>query len=208
MEGLKCPKNGEKRVVPLLPEIRSSLLLLLEESPHKEQSDPFIFYSPESEKPCSSELFRRNFRRACESVSINPPRWSKSPQNEKRQCSTWVSRRKNNNSPWSEPELMEKIDQSGTDHFIYCQSNTKPPTPLFIDLNSRKLDFHSFRHSFSTRLAERMESDKVAKVTGHRSKAAAKIYQNHVTTRVLEEMGAETALEFKNILRFQGKRGA
>jgi integrase len=103
---------------------------------------------------------------------------------------------------------MEKIDQNESGYIIYCQSNTKPPMPLFIDLNSRKLDFHSFRHSFSTRLAERMEADKVAKVTGHRSKAAAKIYQNHVTTRILEEMGAETALEFKNILRFQGKRGA
>ncbi|WP_411048457.1 tyrosine-type recombinase/integrase [Treponema primitia] len=38
-------------------------------------------------------------------------------------------------------------------------------------------DFHSFRHLFATRMAERMEGDKVAKVTGHRSKAAAKIYQ-------------------------------
>jgi hypothetical protein len=57
-------------------------------------------------------------------------------------------------------------------------------------------------------LAECIEADKVAKVTGHRSKAAAKIYQNHVTTRILEEMGAETALQFKNILRFQKRKEA
>jgi integrase len=72
-EGLKRPKNGEPRRAPLLPEVRGLLMELLEETPHQEVENPFVFYSPDPEKPCSAELFRRNFRRACKAVSDNPP---------------------------------------------------------------------------------------------------------------------------------------
>ena len=143
-EGLKCPKNGEKRAVPLLPEVRLLLFELLRETPHKETENPFIFYSLHAEKPCSSDIFLRFFRLACRSISI--------------------------------------------------------------DTENRKLDFHSFRHYFSTRMAERMEGNKVAKITGHKSEAAAKIYQSHVTARVLSEMGNETASEFRSILQYQNRR--
>ncbi|MCL2382591.1 MAG: integrase [Treponema sp.] len=52
MDGLKCPKNGYKRVVPLLPQVKAVLLDLLEDNPHG-GDDPFVFYSirPESELP-------------------------------------------------------------------------------------------------------------------------------------------------------------
>jgi len=144
LEGLKCPKNGESRVVPLLPQVRGMLLQLLQKTPHKGHDNPFIFYSSNPRKPCSANLFLRYFRLACQSLSARPP--------------------------------------------------------FFIDFEKRKLDFHSFRHSFSTRMAERMEGNKVAKITGHRSEAAARIYQWHVTARILSEMESATAQEFKNIL--------
>jgi hypothetical protein len=54
-------------------------------------------------------------------------------------------------------------------------------------------------------MADRMAADKVAKVTGHRSKAAAKIYQDHVTEGILAEAGSEAAKEFDNVLRFTRK---
>jgi integrase len=41
-DGLKSPKNGEERKVPLLPEVREQLLELLKENPHQ-GDDPFIF---------------------------------------------------------------------------------------------------------------------------------------------------------------------
>jgi len=138
-EGLKCPKNGEKRIVPLLPQVRNMLIQLLQESPYKDKENPFIFYSDENpDKPCCSYIFLHYFRLACKSI--------------------------------------------------------------FISLENRKLDFHSFRHLFATRMAERIEGNKVAKITGHKSEAAAKIYQNHITARILLEMESQTALEFKNIL--------
>ena len=141
-EGLKCPKNGEKRIVPLLPQVRLLLCELLQESPHRNNENPFIFYSrDDSGKPCCSNTFLRYFRLACKEAEIDP--------------------------------------------------------------ENRKLDFHSFRHLFSTRMAERIEEHKVAKITGHRSEAAARIYQNHVTARILSEMQKEAALEFKTILNCQ-----
>jgi integrase len=141
-EGLKCPKNGEKRLVPLLPQVRVRLLQLLKESPHKNNDNPFIFYSlAHAQRPCCSSIFLYYFRLTCKKLSIN--------------------------------------------------------------LKNRKLDFHSFRHLFSTRMAERIEGNKVAKITGHRSQAAARIYQSHVTARILSEMENEMALEFKDILEIK-----
>jgi hypothetical protein len=43
MDGLKSPKNGEARKVPLLPEVKEKIMQLLAENPHK-ADDPFIFY--------------------------------------------------------------------------------------------------------------------------------------------------------------------
>jgi integrase len=74
-----------------------------------------------------------------------------------------------------------------------------------IDLAGRKIDFHSFRHVYAARMADRMAADKVAKVTGHRSKVAAKIYQDHITKRILTEAASEAAEEFGNVLRFVKK---
>jgi len=140
-DGLKCPKNGENRVVPLLPQVRLLLGELLSESPHKNNDNPFIFYSQNNpKKPCCSNIFPRYFRLACKEANIS--------------------------------------------------------------IENRKLDFHSFRHLFSTRMAERIEEHKVAKITGHRSEAAARIYQNHVTARLISEMHNAVAQEFSNILNY------
>jgi integrase len=74
-----------------------------------------------------------------------------------------------------------------------------------ISIGGRKIDFHSFRHIYAARMADRMAADKVAKVTGHRSKAAAKVYQDHVTRRILNEAASEAAEEFGKVLRFVRK---
>jgi integrase len=89
--------------------------------------------------------------------------------------------------------------------YLYLRSGTMPDKPKGIDTGERKIDFHSFRHIYAARMADRMAADKVAKVTGHRSKTAAKIYQDHVTARILKEAGAEAAAEFGNILEFTRK---
>ena len=203
LDGLKCPKNGEERVATLLPEIRNLLLQLLEENPHKEVTDPFVFYSPAPEKPCSAELFRRNFYRTCQYLSLQPLGWVTKSEEATGNGALWVTTAGKESKGWAEPQAADaEIREEEGYKYIYCRSAEKPERPLYLDLENRKLDFHSFRHAFSTRMAERMEADKVAKITGHKSKAAAKIYQGHVTARILSEMENESALEFKDILDF------
>jgi hypothetical protein len=50
--------------------------------------------------------------------------------------------------------------------------------------------------------------NKAAKIAEHKSEAAAGIYQGHVTAGVLSEMENGAAPDFKNILEYQGKKGA
>jgi integrase len=53
LDGLKNPKNGEQRQVPLLPEVREKLLELAEKNPW---DDGFIFYSDKAGQPMDHKL--------------------------------------------------------------------------------------------------------------------------------------------------------
>ncbi len=55
-DGMKCPKNGDDRKVPLLPEVRNYLLDLVATNPH-DVDDPFIFYGDEPDKPYVSKIY-------------------------------------------------------------------------------------------------------------------------------------------------------
>jgi integrase len=54
-DGLKCPKNGETRKVPLLPETRAALLYLLKDNPHTDAADPFVFWGTKADSPRHSQ---------------------------------------------------------------------------------------------------------------------------------------------------------
>jgi integrase len=218
-EGLKCPKNGEPRRAPLLPEVKSLLLELLAETPWAAQDNPFVFYSEKPDRPCSAELFRRNFHRAIKETANYPLDWSKEPP--EGNDPLWAIKGEKNSfgdlvGEWSKPEqvdVQKNMDGEKTkvrNHYFEClyqRAKTNPDKPKGIDIGGRKIDFHSFRHIYSARMADRMAADKVAKVTGHRSKAAAKIYQEHITERILTEAASEAAKEFGNVLQF-AKKGA
>ncbi|MDR1024717.1 MAG: site-specific integrase, partial [Treponema sp.] len=140
-DGLKTPKNGEARRVPLLSEVRGLLMELLAENPHADVEDPYVFYSDSPDKPISGELLRRGLLRALKAACI--------------------------------------------------------------DTAGRKVDFHSFRHYYASRMADRMTAEKVARITGHKSKAMAEHYQSHVTDMVIAEAGRESEEAFSGILQFK-----
>jgi integrase len=52
-DGLKRPKNGEARRIPLLPEVRAALLAQLESNPHKDvpEGERFVFWREAADKP-------------------------------------------------------------------------------------------------------------------------------------------------------------
>ena len=72
LDGLKCPKNGETRNVPLLPIVREAIMDLLKDNPHN-VGDPFVFYSLLPDKPCSSNILLDGLKMAIESVNKKSP---------------------------------------------------------------------------------------------------------------------------------------
>ena len=68
-DGLKKPKNGETRRVPLLPEVRGKLLELAAENPHG--SEGFIFYGNLADKPIDRNVLLKGLHKALADIGIN-----------------------------------------------------------------------------------------------------------------------------------------
>jgi len=68
-DGLKAPKNGESRRVPLLPEVKSKLLELVDENPFGPEG--FIFYSTKKEKPIYKNNLLNGLHAALIDIGIN-----------------------------------------------------------------------------------------------------------------------------------------
>jgi integrase len=67
----------------------------------------------------------------------------------------------------------------------------------------RGIVFHSWRHYYAARMADRMTADQVSRITGHKSKAVFEEYADHLTNENIEEVGRVGAEVFANILQFR-----
>jgi integrase len=140
VDGLKNPKNGHKRVAPLLPVVKEALLDLLKDNPHN-IDDPFIFYSLIPNKPVSPNIILKGLK-----------------------------------------DAFEKIN---------------------VDYKSRKIDFHSWRHFFCSKITQVLDGEKVARVSGHLSEAVFKKYADHIEVKQIQEVGEAAAETFGKILPFK-----
>jgi integrase len=124
------------------------------------------------------------------------------------------------------PEVKAKLleltqnNPYGTEGFIFYGNLPNKPvdrnvlldglhdalTSIGIDAKARGIVFHSWRHYYAARMADRMTADQVSRVTGHKSKAVFEEYADHITEENLKEMGRIGAEVFGNILQF--KKGA
>jgi integrase len=138
-DGLKAPKNGETRRVPLLPEVRAKLLELAQDNPHG--SEGFIFYGSLADKPVDRSV------------------------------------------------LLDGLHDT--------------LAGIGIDAGSRRIVFHSWRHYYAARMADRMTADQVSRITGHKSRAVFEEYADHITEQNLEEVGRVGAEVFSNLLQFR-----
>ena len=69
IDGLKeGTKNGETRIIPLLPFVKTALLDLLNDNPHN-IDDPFIFYSLQPDKPCDCKVLLNGLNETIEAVN-------------------------------------------------------------------------------------------------------------------------------------------
>jgi len=68
---MSTTKNGDERIVYILPEIRNMLLELLAENPYKDADKPFIFYNDlHPDKPCDIRLFPDSLKTAMKNAGI------------------------------------------------------------------------------------------------------------------------------------------
>ncbi|ADK80865.1 hypothetical protein Spirs_1738 [Sediminispirochaeta smaragdinae DSM 11293] len=67
-DGLKKPKNGEERTVPLLPAVRQELLVLGAQNPHATGS---IFFSNMPEKPVDGKIIGRDLQEALINIQLS-----------------------------------------------------------------------------------------------------------------------------------------
>jgi integrase len=141
-DGLKSPKTGDSRRVPLLPEVKAKLLELANDNPHG--PDGFIFYGSLANKPVDAKVLLDGLHDALISIGI--------------------------------------------------------------DARARGIVFHSWRHYYAARMADRMTAEEVSRITGHKSRAVFEAYADHITEANLEEVGRVGAEVFSNILQF--KKGA
>jgi integrase len=70
---LKTPKNGEARVVPLLPGVRSALLTLEAKSPHPAEPERFVFAGFYPDRPLDGNRILLGMRKAL--VAMNGGTW-------------------------------------------------------------------------------------------------------------------------------------
>jgi integrase len=138
-DGLKIPKNGETRRVPLLPEVRGKLLELAKDNPHGQ--DGFIFFGNLANKPVDRSVILDGLHRALSDIGINA--------------------------------------------------------------KARGIVFHSWRHFYAARMADKMTAEQVSRITGHKSKAVFEKYADHIEAENLEEVGRVGAEVFKTILQFR-----
>lgn len=72
--GLKCPKNGHIRKVPLYPEVKKALEHLMEINPHEtmhSRDDMFLFWGKDPFRPLSANVLTKRFNQALHSIGIS-----------------------------------------------------------------------------------------------------------------------------------------
>ena len=160
LDGLKCPKNGNKRVVPLLPGVRTALLDLLNDNPH-EVSNPFIFFSLYPDRPVTPNVVLGGLKDAMKTV----------------------------NSEYLEMAQKAKLE--------------KPE--IQIDYKGRNISFHSWRHWFCSKVTEKIEGEKVAKISGHISEKVFKKYASHIEAKNIQDVGDVVKQVFETVINFQAR---
>ena len=69
--------------------------------------------------------------------------------------------------------------------------------------SARKVVFHSWRHYFAARMADRIPSRKVMLATGHSNGAVFEGYADHRTEEIFQEVFATATEVFKDLISLQ-----
>jgi len=154
-DGLKSPKNGEQRTVPLLPEVRRHLLRLVEENPWQHGPQAWVMWSTRTpSRPVDPQHFYRELMKTLPRLRVTQEEYEE------------FTVRKRERRYWEE----------------------------------RKIVFHSWRHFYTSRMAENLEKEKVMLATGHKSGVVFDTYADHVSQEVLTEVAGVTRQVFHRLV--------
>lgn len=137
----KRPKNGENRIVNLLPEVFDELQSLIKENPYGQKPETYVFFSAFEDKPIRAEPLIHGLDSALVSIGIS-----------------------------------KEIRQE------------------------RSIDFHSWRHYFSTMISPYVASQKIRIVTGHKSPSVFQGYTDHARAADIQEVGLAAQKAFGTIV--------
>ncbi|MCX7038014.1 MAG: tyrosine-type recombinase/integrase [Spirochaetes bacterium] len=159
LDGLKAPKTGEERTVPLVPGLRAALLDLARKNPHGVGPALFVFWSVErADRPMDAHGLLDPLKAALLRLTLTD----------------------------DDAKDPEKVPQAET----YWRS--------------RRVCFHSWRHLYAARMADRLEARKVMSATGHKSGAVFEVYADHASEKVFLEVSAAAADTFGKLITFPG----
>jgi len=150
--GLKAPKSGDTRRVPLLPSIRASLLELAARNPH---GNGFVFWGATKASPMVPQNFSARLREMLITLAVG-----KSPS---------------------------KVERENTAAYW----------------TARNVLFHSWRHFYSARMSDSLDSAKIMRATGHKTTSVFEGYADHALESDLLAVGVASAKAFGNIVPFK-----
>ena len=176
-DGLKSPKTGETRSVPLLPAIRDQLR---EQAALNPWGGSFVFWSTVREdRPVSTRLFSGGLVDALVLLDL--------PQSDLEAWRRVVQQRSRKVQPDPDDarawERVEEIRKRWRD---------------------RGVVFHSWRHYYAAKMADRLEARQVMTATGHRSATMFEHYAAHADAETFREVAIAAGEAFSNIIPFPG----
>jgi len=179
-DGLKTPKNGETRTVPLLPEIRDKLREHAAGNPHGSGAPAWVFWSvARADRPMDAKAFTQGLSDALVLTEVDREALR----------SYWrvVQRRSRNVGPL--PEDLPAYEE------------VKAIRARWSD---RGIVFHSWRHYYTSRMSDHATLRAVQTATGHRSAAMAEHYADHADAETFREVSDAARLAFSRVLTFPG----
>lgn len=176
-DGIKSPKNGEPREVPLLPAIRDQLQAEAGRNPHNES---WVFWSSQrAGQPIGPRYFTAGLSDAL--VLLTLPRSDLDAARRVQQA---------------RERGEEIIDSEDMNAFRRVEAER-------MRWRDRGVTFHQWRHVYTSRIRDKVDLRAVQIATGHKTaKLAEELYGSHTTAQHFADVAAAGAEVFGNIIPF------
>jgi integrase len=161
-DGLKSTKTNEERVVPVLSEVRDALRAIARKNPHGWSETSFVFWSSVREdRPVTPDFLSDGLRTILVRLTL--------PQSDIVAAERSKQRR-------SHKMVVDPSDLEAEQRFEKVRA----------EWQKRNVTFHSWRHYYSTRMADHLDQRAVMLSTGHKTAEMFEHYANHRNSETLK----------------------